>query len=117
MSQQMAAQLGSSVAGAVTSGKSEITQALVGEAYGAAAQVGVLLPFSRKQESEADHVGMVYMARAGYDPHEAIAFWKRMAASAGSQPPEFLSTHPADERRIQQLEALLPQALMEYKPR
>jgi predicted Zn-dependent protease len=79
MSQQMAAQVGGNVAGALTLGSSQLTQEVVGEAYGAAAQVGVLLPFSRKQEAEADHIGMICMARAGYDPAEAIAFWQRFA--------------------------------------
>jgi predicted Zn-dependent protease len=69
------------------------------------------LPFSRKQESEADHIGLIYMARAGYDPHQAVAFWKRMLrASRGKEPPEFASDHPSTARRVKQVEGWLPEA-------
>ena len=69
------------------------------------------LPFSRAQESEADHIGLIYMARAGYDPHQAVAFWKRMRrASKGKQPPEFASDHPSDEHRIERIQEWLPEA-------
>lgn len=82
---------------------------------GAGAQYGVVLPFSRQNELEADRVGLRYMARAGYDPREATAFWERMrAASQGPKPPEIASTHPADETRIRQLQELMPAALEEY---
>ncbi len=94
------------------------TQQIVLGAYGLGSTVGVALPHSRKQELEADHIGLLYMARAGYDPREAIAFWKRFSAYAaqhGGQPIEFLSTHPVDATRIAQLEALLPQAMAEYQ--
>ncbi len=91
-------------------------QRMVMGLLGAGAQVGVSLPFSRGHESEADHLGLLYMARAGYDPHAAIAFWKRMAAAAGGAGrAEFLSTHPADATRVRDLEALLPQAMVEYE--
>jgi predicted Zn-dependent protease len=83
-------------------------------ALGAGAQYGVLMPFSRKHESEADEIGLLYMARAGYDPQESIRFWKRMENTGGNQPPEFLSTHPSHGTRIQQLEAWMPKALAEY---
>ncbi|MDQ6622198.1 MAG: M48 family metallopeptidase [Verrucomicrobiota bacterium] len=84
-------------------------------ALGAGAQFGVLMPFSRKHESEADHIGLLYMARAGYDPEESIRFWKRMEqASEHGAPPEFLSTHPSHETRIAQLQEWMPQALEEY---
>jgi predicted Zn-dependent protease len=83
-------------------------------ALGAGAQFGVLMPFSRKHESEADQIGLTYMARAGYDPQESIRFWKRMEGAGGSQPPEFLSTHPSHGTRIQQLEMWMPKALEEY---
>jgi predicted Zn-dependent protease len=84
--------------------------------YGLGAQYGVLLPFSRSQESEADHIGLILMAKAGYDPHKAVEFWKRMQAEGakGGKPPEFLSTHPSDERRIAQIEAWLPEAMKYY---
>jgi predicted Zn-dependent protease len=84
---------------------------------GGGAQYGVLLPFSRKHELEADQIGLTYMARAGYDPREAVAFWKRMmAATQGSnKPPKLMSTHPADDTRISQLEQLTPGALQIYQ--
>ncbi len=86
-------------------------------AYGAGATVGVLLPFSRKHELEADHYGLIWAAMAGYNPREAIPLWQRMEkASEGQHPPEFLSTHPSEGRRIQQLEKLMPEALQYYKP-
>jgi predicted Zn-dependent protease len=78
---------------------------------------GAGLPFSRKQESEADHIGLVYMARAGYDPEQALAFWKRMQrASKGKEPPEFLSDHPSDAHRVQRVRDWLPEAEREYHP-
>jgi metalloendopeptidase OMA1, mitochondrial len=75
------------------------------------------LPFSRSQESEADHIGLVYMARAGYQPREAVAFWKRMQrASRGKEPPEFASDHPSDAHRIERIEKWLPEAQRAYTP-
>ena len=82
---------------------------------GAGAQFGVLMPFGREHESEADHIGLIYMARAGYDPQESIRFWERMERSGGNQPPEFLSSHPSHGHRIQQLQGWMPQALEEYR--
>jgi len=83
-------------------------------ALGAGAQYGVLMPFSRKHESEADEVGLIYMARAGFDPRESLRFWQRMEQAGRGQPPEFLSTHPSHGTRIAQLEAWMPKALEEY---
>jgi predicted Zn-dependent protease len=83
-------------------------------ALGAGTQYGVLLPFSRDQETEADELGLLYMARAGYDPHEAIPFWQRMSQQGGSQPPAFMSTHPSNARRIQDLEDFMPKAMAEF---
>lgn len=84
-------------------------------ALGAGAQYGVILPFSRDHESEADQMGLLYMARAGYDPREAIKFWQRMAESGGAQPPEFASTHPSHATRIRDLENFMPKAMAEYE--
>ncbi|PYL76739.1 MAG: peptidase M48 family protein [Verrucomicrobia bacterium] len=89
-------------------------QRVVMGALGAGTQFGVLMPFSRKHESEADAIGLLYMARAGYDPRESIRFWQRMENAGGAQPPEFLSSHPSHGTRIQQLEAEMPKALEEY---
>ena len=86
-------------------------------ALGAGAQYGLLLPFSRGHESEADKIGLTYMARAGFDPREAVSFWERMskATSGSGKPLEFMSTHPSDATRIEQLKRLLPQALEVYQ--
>ena len=83
-------------------------------ALGAGAQFGVLMPFSRQHESEADAIGLHYMARAGYDPRESIGFWQRMERAGGAQPPEFVSSHPSHGTRIEQLQAEIPRALEEY---
>ncbi len=88
---------------------------MVMAALGAGAQYGLLLPFSREHENEADAMGLLYMARAGYDPREAIAFWQRMEQAGGGQPPEFMSTHPSHTTRIQRLNAEMPKALQEYQ--
>lgn len=84
-------------------------------ALGAGAQYGILNPFGREHESEADAIGLTYMARAGYDPSEAIEFWKRMSSTGGKSPPEFLSTHPSHETRVRDLQARLPQAMQIYR--
>lgn len=84
--------------------------------YGIGSQVGIMLPFSRTHESEADKIGLILMAKAGYDPRAAVGFWERMAASGGQKPPELLSTHPADATRIAQIRKWLPEALTYYKP-
>jgi predicted Zn-dependent protease len=85
-------------------------------AYGLGAQVGVLLPYSRLQEAEADSIGLILAARAGYDPSVAVGVWERMAALPGRRPPEFLSTHPEPENRIDNIKKLLPQARAEFRP-
>lgn len=88
--------------------------------FGLGAQVGFILPFSRKHESEADKIGLILMAKAGYDPRTAIAFWEKMAAQGGERPPEFLSTHPSGETRISQIKSWLPEVMPYYndaKPR
>ena len=109
-----AVQLGLQVA---LANKPAETQNLFLGAYGAGAQVGVLLPFSRKHEYEADHYGLIWAAMAGYNPQEAIPLWERMEqAAGGNRPPEFLSTHPAEGNRIAQLKKWMPEALKYYKP-
>lgn len=119
MSQQLLAQLGAQGLQIAVGAQSPAAQQAMMAAYGAGAQVGFLLPYSRVQESEADRIGLILMAQAGYDPRAAVQFWRNMAAAGGEapQPPEFLSTHPADERRIAQLEELMPEALSYYEPR
>src|SRR3954467_357031 len=102
------------VAGSISDMDYDKQRAVMG-ALGAGAKVGVLMPFSRNHESEADHIGLIYMARAGYDPQESIRFWKRMESSGGgNQPPEFLSTHPSHGTRVQQLESWMPEAMQIY---
>ncbi|MFZ0490625.1 MAG: M48 family metallopeptidase, partial [Salegentibacter sp.] len=96
-------QLGGAVVGAATAGQSESTQQILAQAYGLGSQVGVMLPFSRSQEAEADRIGLTLMAIAGYDPDQAAELWKRMQAQGGQQPPEFLSTHPSNQTRINNL--------------
>jgi predicted Zn-dependent protease len=97
---------------AVTPGQYIRIRALLGVGASAAS-----LPFSRSQESEADHIGLVYMARAGYDPRQAEAFWKRMLrASKGKEPPEFASDHPSDKHRVERIKQWLPEAEKAYKP-
>ena len=86
------------------------------ELIGTATNVFVFLPWGRDQEREADHIGLIYMAKAGYDPRKAIEFWQRMSQnSAGKAPPEFLSTHPSDEHRIEDLEKLMPEAVAAFE--
>ncbi|RYZ97802.1 MAG: M48 family peptidase [Sphingobacteriaceae bacterium] len=115
MSQQLAAQTGGSLVGAAVGGKSQVTQSMVNQAYGLFGQ-GVLLKYSRDKENEADRLGLTFMAMAGYDPNEAVLFWQRMAASKqGGAPPEFLSTHPSDATRIQNIKNLIPEAMKYYK--
>jgi predicted Zn-dependent protease len=110
ISQGLATQLGAEVLGAAAGGGPQANVLLA--AYGLGAQLGVLLPYSRTQESEADHIGLILMAKAGYDPRTAPEFWQRMShAASGGRSPEFLSTHPNPETREQQIRAWLPEAL------
>lgn len=116
LSQQMGVQTVTQVVAGMASSNPATVQ-MVGAALGAGAQVGVLLPWGRQQELEADHIGLILMAKAGYDPRAAVALWQRMAASArGPRPIQFLSTHPAEETRIREIEGWLPEALRYYKP-
>ncbi|HMK60896.1 MAG TPA: M48 family metallopeptidase [Dissulfurispiraceae bacterium] len=116
MSHGLLAQMGGMALSEALASHPQATQQLFMGAYGLGSQVGVLLPYSRIQESEADHLGLIFMAMAGYDPKEAVDFWKRMAAKKqGDAPPEFLSTHPADTTRIRDIERLIPEAMTYYR--
>ena len=115
MSQQMVVQMGGIALSEALKQKPQETQALFSAAYGLGSQYGVMLPFSRKHEYEADRMGLIFMAMAGYDPRAAVAFWKRMSENGSSNVPEFLSTHPVDENRIAALEKIMPEALGYYK--
>ena len=116
MSQGLLTQMGGAALSVALSQNPSQTSDLFMAAYGLGAQVGVLLPFSRLQESEADRLGLIFMAMAGYDPREALDFWQRMSeASQGGAPPEFLSTHPAHETRIQRIRDYLPEAMSYYR--
>lgn len=117
MSQQMGAQAVQAGLQVALANKSAETQNLFLSAYGLGAQVGLILPFSRKHELEADHWGLNFAAMAGYNPREAIPLWDRMEkAGSGQKPPEFLSTHPSEGTRKEQLEKYMPEALKYYKP-
>ena len=115
MSQQMGIQaLGTGLSMALNEKPAETKQIWM-TAFGAVSNVGVMLPFSRSHETEADKMGLIFMAMAGYNPAVAIDFWKRMGESGGQKPPEFLSTHPADDTRVKNLQAFLPEAMKYYK--
>ena len=117
MSQGLIAQMGGEALSVALQKEPEQTQQLAMTAFGVGAQYGALLPFSRKQESEADHLGLVFMAMAGYDPKVAVPFWQRMSeGSSGGKPPEIMSTHPSDATRIANLQNLMPEAMKYYKP-
>lgn len=116
MTQGMAQQMGGIALALALQEKPAETQALFMTAYGVGSHYGGVLPFSRLQESEADQLGIIFMAIAGYDPREAPKFWERMSASSsGGAPPEIMSTHPSDERRIRDLNEHLPEALKYYE--
>jgi predicted Zn-dependent protease len=115
MSQGMVTQLGGVALAVALEDKPVETQALFLGAYGVGSQVGVLLPFSRMHESEADQMGLTFMAMAGYDPRKAPEFWTRMSSmSSGGQPPEFMSTHPSHSTRIDNLNEWMPDAMLHY---
>lgn len=117
MSQGLLATVGQVALAVAVANKPQETQNLFLGAYGAGAQLGILLPFSRKHELEADRYGLIFTAMAGYNPQEAIGLWERMEKlNNGQKPPEFLSTHPTEGRRIAQLQKYMPEALTYYKP-
>lgn len=115
MSQGLIAQLGISAIAVAMNENPSLTKDIFLQSVGIGTQLG-MLSFSRKHESEADHMGLVFMAMAGYDPREAPEFWERMSAGGGGQPPEFLSTHPSHETRISDLNAHMEEALKYYVP-
>jgi len=116
MSQGLVQQLGGVALAVALSEKPQETQELFYTAYAIGTTYGAMLPYSRLHESEADKLGLIFMAMAGYDPHEAPKFWQRMKAqSEGGQPPEWMSTHPAHDTRIQNLNDYIPKAMKYYK--
>ncbi len=115
MSQELLAQAGGEALSVALSSKPGQTASIFNSVYGVGSQLGTLA-YSRKHESEADHVGLIFMALAGYNPNEAVALWQRMAAQGGQKPPQILSTHPADATRIKQIQGWLPEAMKYYRP-
>lgn len=117
MSQGLMQQLGGVALAVAVKDKPEETQALFFTAYGIGTTYGAMLPYSRLHESESDKLGLIFMAMAGYDPHEAPEFWTRMDAMAGSPPvPEWMSTHPSPQHRVEDLNAYMSKAMKYYKP-
>jgi len=117
LSQTLLVQYGGAQLSEAIKNNPEQTQQNIMNAFGIGANVGILLPYSRAQESEADRIGLALMAYAGYDPHQALDFWTRMAQLGGSGMPEILSTHPLDETRIKDIKAEIPEAMKYYRPR
>ena len=115
MSQQLMAQYGAALLGVAVSDKSAAVQKAASAVYGIGAQYGVMLPFSRKHESEADYMGLVFMTMAGYNPDVAVNFWKKMSAGSGGSTPEFMSTHPSDATRIADIQKALPTIKAKYQ--
>ncbi len=116
MSHGLAVQMGGIALSAALSSQPQATRELFMTAFGTGAQVGFMLPYSRLHEREADHLGLIFMAMAGYDPRDAVNFWERMTKEkeGSSSPPEFLSTHPSDQNRIQNIRELIPQVMPYY---
>jgi predicted Zn-dependent protease len=114
MSQALLVQFGSIALNEAIKEKPEETKGIFNSAYGIGSQLGVLLPYSREHELEADKLGLIFMAMAGYDPQTAISFWERMSGLGGNKPPEFLSTHPSDATRINKIKSALPEAMKYY---
>ncbi|MCE2617388.1 M48 family metallopeptidase [Phocaeicola oris] len=115
MSQQIAAEYGATILDATLSNSSAIVQGLGSMVYGLGAQYGVMLPFSRKHESEADYMGLILMTMAGYNPNNAVTFWEKMSANGKGNAPQFLSTHPSDASRIKSIQKHLPE-MSKYRP-
>ena len=116
MSQETIVNMVGAAGNAVLSNKSETTQAIFGTVFGLGSTYGVLMPFSRTHEYEADRLGLIFMAMAGYDINQAPIFWELMSQGSGAQPPEFMSTHPSDAHRIARIKELIPEA-KQYAPK
>jgi predicted Zn-dependent protease len=117
LSQSMLAQAGGLGLGVALGGMGSTASTAIMQGYSLGTQLGILLPYSRTQESEADHVGLILMAKAGYDPAQALEFWKRMmTGEKGAKLPQFMSTHPNDASRLNELQAFLPEARKYYVP-
>lgn len=114
MSQQLMQQYGAQILQGALAGKSQKLQTVAGQLYGIGSQYGVALPFSRKHETEADYMGLIFMTMAGYNPDVAIGFWQKMSASGSAKVPELMSTHPSDARRISDIRAKLPEIKAKY---
>lgn len=115
MSQQILAQYGSQILSLSLSQKSAAIQTIANQVYGVGAQYGVVLPFSRKHELEADYMGLIFMRMAGYNPDVAVKFWQKMFSGSTSKVPELMSTHPSDARRISDIQKALPEIKAKYK--
>jgi len=115
MSQGLLLQLGGIGLDIAMNEKPDETRVLFQQAYGITSQLAIALPYSRMHETEADQLGLIFMAMAGYNPEVAIEFWDKMAAAGGTKPPELLSTHPSDKTRINNLKAFMPEAITYYK--
>ncbi len=116
MSHQMALQMGGVALNEAVKNQPDETQALYMSVFAVGAQYGAMLPYSRQHESEADHMGLIFMAMAGYDPQQAPVFWERMSAGGGGKPPEFMSTHPSDATRVRELNEHMAEAMQFYRP-
>ena len=114
ISQQMALQYGGQIAGGLI-GNNAAAQQIGGLVFGVGSQLGIMLPYSRKHEYEADELGLIFMAMAGYDPRAAVDFWTRMAQAGGNKGPEIMSTHPNDQNRIAKINEHMPKALQYYQ--
>ncbi len=116
LSHEVLRQLGGNILSIVSSRQNAVVRTVINQAYGLGSQVAVILPYSRQHEVEADQMGLAFMAMAGYNPEHAITFWQKMAQQGDSSTPEFLSTHPSDETRIEKVKEFLPNAMQYYHP-